>query len=210
MNRPDAVVYDIGNVLIRWDPEGFYDRIMPSDARARMFAEARLHEMNDRVDQGAPFRDTIYAHAAAHPEWADLIRMWHDRWIELASPVIGHSLALLRALRAKGVPVHALSNFGVGSFAYAQTRYPFLMEFDRYFISGHLGVIKPSPVIYAVVETATGLWGDRLLFVDDRRDNIDAAAARGWRTHQFSAPEDWAGRLVAEGLLTESEAMAPA
>lgn len=208
MTPPKAVIYDIGNVLIRWDPEGFYDRIMAPEDRARMFAEAQLHAMNDRVDAGGDFRETIYAHAEAHPEWADYIRMWHDRWIELAAPVIDHSLTLLRRLRGRGVPVHALSNFGIGSFAYAQTQYPFLLDFDRLFISGHLGVIKPDPAIYAVVEVATGLPGEALLFVDDRPDNLAAAAARGWRTHLFDGPDGWAARLVVEGLLTEAEAVA--
>ena len=98
MARAEAVVFDIGNVLIEWQPERFYDRIMAPADRARMFAEIDLHAMNEAIDKGAPFRETIYATAARHPEWEDKIRLWHDNWIEMASPVIPHSVRLLRAL----------------------------------------------------------------------------------------------------------------
>jgi 2-haloacid dehalogenase len=202
----DAVIYDIGNVLIEWQPERFYDREIGEARRRALFAEVDLHAMNDAVDRGAPFRETVHATAAAHPAWEAEIRLWHDRWIELASPVIDHSLRLLRALRARGVPVHALSNFGIGSFAHAETVYPFLTEFDRRYISGHMGVTKPDPRIYAMVEEDCGVPPDRLLFVDDRPDNIAAALARGWQAHLFEHPRGWADRLAAEGLLSPAEA----
>lgn len=203
---PQAVIYDIGNVLIEWQPERFYDSIMPRTERERMFAEVDLHRMNDDIDRGALFRETIYDWAARHPAWEAEIRLWHDRWIEMASPVITHSLLLLRRLRAKGVPVFALSNFGVHSFAYAETQYAFLAEFDRRYISGHMNVTKPDPAIYRMVEADCALPPGALLFVDDRADNIAAARARGWQTHLFTGPEGWADRLVGAGLLRADEA----
>ncbi|MES2846638.1 MAG: HAD family phosphatase [Pseudomonadota bacterium] len=204
--QPQAVIFDIGNVLIEWNPERFYDSRLGEDKRRAMFAVVDLHAMNDRIDAGALFRETIYETAAAHPEWETEVRWWFDHWIDMASPRIEHSIALLRALRAKGVPVFALTNFGIHSFAFAQTQYDFLSEFDRAYVSGHMGVIKPDPQIFAMVEQDCGLAPDRLIFADDRQDNIAAAAARGWRVHQFSTPTGWARRLVDEGLLTEQEA----
>lgn len=206
--RPEAVIYDIGNVLFEWNPVRFYDSLMPSEARARMFAETAIEDMNLRIDAGAPFRETVYATAAAHPAWADKVVMWHDRWIDMAQPVIAPSVALLRALRARGVPVFALTNFGDDSFAYAETQYGFLTEFDRRYVSARMGVTKPDPVIYAMVEDDCGLPPERLLFVDDRPDNIAAARARGWQGHVFDGPEGWARRLVMAGLLDEDEAAA--
>ncbi len=201
-----AVVFDIGNVLLEWNPERFYDRVIGPDRRRVFFAESGVEEMNLRVDQGHPFAETVHAHADAVPAWRDEIRMWHDNWIEMASPAIDHSVRLMAALQARGVPVFSLTNFGVDSYELAAGHYPFLKSFDRDFISGHMRVIKPDPQIYLMLEEATGLGGDALIFTDDRPDNIDAAAARGWRTHLFDHPQGWADRLVTEGLLTREEA----
>ncbi|WP_170559608.1 HAD family hydrolase [Ruegeria atlantica] len=201
-----AVVFDIGNVLIEWQPERYYDRIIGEERRRAMFSEVDLHGMNDLVDQGHHFTDTIYDWAEKYPEWRDEIRMWHDKWIELATPEIPHSVRLQRALRAKGVPVFALTNFGVQNFDYATTVYPFLNEFDKQYVSGRMQTVKPHVPIYEMVEEDCGLPPEALLFTDDRIDNIATARARGWQTHHFTGPEGWADRLVQEGLLTVEEA----
>ena len=201
-----AVVFDIGNVLIEWQPERFYDARIGPERRRAMFAALDLHGMNDRVDRGEDFLATVTDFARANPDWSDEIQLWHDAWSQMAGPVIPHSVRLLRALRARGVPVFALSNFGVAPFATAETTYDFLSEFDRRYISGHMGVIKPEPDIYARVEADSGVAPGALLFIDDRADNIAAAEARGWVTHHFDGPEGLARRLVSEGLLTDAEA----
>jgi 2-haloacid dehalogenase len=200
------VIFDIGNVLTRWQPEAFYDRVIGEERRRALFAAVDLHHMNDLIDEGALFRETIYDWADRYPAWGPEVRMWYDRWIELASPRIEGSIRLQRALRAKGVPVFALTNFGKHSFEEAVPMMDFLQDFDRLYVSGRMGVIKPDPRIYAMVEADCGIAPDRLLFTDDRADNITAAARRGWRTHQFESWEGWARRLVAEGLLSTGEA----
>jgi len=204
--QPQAVIFDIGNVLIEWQPERFYDRVIGPERRRAMFAEVDLHGMNDKVDLGGHFTETIYGTAEDYPDWGAEIRMWHDHWIELATPAIDHSVRLQRALRDKGIQVFSLTNFGVESFAYAATHYPFLSEFDRQFISGHMKVIKPDPDIYRMVEENCGIDPGALLFTDDRTDNIEMAAARGWQTHLFQGPQGWADALVAHGLLNKQEA----
>ena len=162
--------------------------------------------MNLAIDHGAPFRDSVMALVARHPEFEAEIRDWADHWIEMATPDIPLSVRLLRALRARGVPVHALSNFGVETFGIARAHHPFLDEFDRHFLSGEMRIAKPDPAISAAVEEALGVAGPQILFTDDRPDNVAAAAARGWRTHLFETPEGLAERLVAEGLLPAAEA----
>lgn len=204
--RPDAVIFDIGNVLIEWQPEARYDEIVGRARREAMFAAVDLHGMNERFDAGEDFRAVVYETAAANPEFADDIRLWHDRWSDLARPAIHHSVRLLLALKAAGVPVFALTNFGVGSFAISERDFPFLTVFDRRYISGEMKLTKPDPRIYAAVEADCCLPPERLLFADDRVENIAAAEARGWQGHLFTSPEGWAARLVAAGLLTEEEA----
>jgi 2-haloacid dehalogenase len=202
-----AVIFDIGNVLIEWQPERFYDARIGEDRRRAMFAQVDLHGMNDRVDLGQGFRDIIYEVADATPAWRDEIRMWHDHWLELATPVIDHSVRLLRALRAKGIPVHALTNFGIESFDLAKGHFDFLGEFDRAFVSGHMGVIKPDAAIYRMVEEDLGLPGEALLFADDRDANVAMARSRGWNAHLFDGPQGWADRLVADGLLDKQDSL---
>ncbi len=197
-----AVIFDIGNVLIEWQPERFYDRVIGKPRRRDMFAALDLHAMNDDIDKGGDFRTTVMQFAAANPDWHTEIMMWHDNWTEMAAPDIPGSVALLRELRAADVPVFALSNFGIQPFAIAEPIYPFLTEFDRRYISGHMGVTKPDPTIYQMVEDDCGHDPTTLLFVDDRQENIDAAQARGWQTHLFDGPDPFAARLKDEGLLS--------
>ncbi len=197
----DAVVFDIGNVLIEWNPERFYDRRIGATRRAALFSAVDLDGMNLAVDRGAPFTQSVRAMAAQHPEWTEEIALWESGWLEMASPEISASVALLHAVRARGMSCMALSNFGTDTFEIARNAYPFLDAFDRRFISGHIGLLKPEPAIYEHVERETGIAPSRLLFVDDRADNIAAAAARGWQTHQFDGPEGLSHRLATEGLI---------
>ena len=201
-----AVIFDIGNVLTEWQPEAFYDRTIGPLRRKALFDAVDLHKMNLDIDAGALFRETIYDWADRHPDWRPEIRWWYDRWIELASPRIEGSIALLRALRTKAVPVFALTNFGKYSFDEALPKLDFLAEFDRLYVSGRMGVVKPDPRIYAMVEADCAIPPGQLLFVDDKPENIAAAAVRGWQTHLFTHWQLWAARLVDERLLTRSEA----
>ena len=202
----EAVVFDVGNVLIEWQPERAYDRLIGREKREAMFAELDLHDMNNDVDLGAPLQERVYAFAEENPKWRDEIRMWADHWFDLAGPAIDRSWRLLRALRTKGIPVFVLSNFGDDIWDRASQEYPILNEFDRFYVSGKLGHVKPYNRIYEIVEEDSGIEPDRLIFADDRAENIAMARARGWQTHLFETADGWAARLVAEGLLTEDEA----
>ena len=206
MLQPQAVIFDIGNVLIEWQPERFYDRVIGPARRRTLFKEVDILDMNLEVDAGAPFKATIYERAERYPEWGPEIKLWHDRWIEIAHPVIDHSVRILRALKARGVPVFALTNFGDESYAYAQTQFDFLREFDREYVSGRLKCLKPEAQIYQAVEADCGIAPAALLFCDDKPENVAAAAERGWQTHLFTSPAGFATRLVGAGLLTISEA----
>ncbi|MGH1367850.1 MAG: HAD family hydrolase [Maritimibacter sp.] len=203
---PKAVIFDIGNVLITWQPEARFDAIIGAEKRKEMFAAVDLHHMNEMVDRGGDFQQVIYDTADRYPQFRNEIRMWHDNWLDLASPVIEHSVHLLYALKNKGVLVFALSNFGIGSFALSEQQHAFLKAFDRRYISGHMGVTKPDARIYEKVEADCNIAPKDLLFTDDRRENIDAAKARGWQTHLFDGPKGFAAKLVATGLLSKAQA----
>lgn len=202
----EAVVFDIGNVLIEWQPEAYFDRTVGPERRAALFEAVDIHGMMDRIDAGHHFGDAVAATARAYPAFKEEILWFHDRWTQLAQPAIDHSVRLLRALRAAGVPVFALSNFGVQNFPMSAAQFRFLNEFDRRYISGEMRLIKPDPAIYAAVEADCGIAPGGLLFTDDRSDNIATARARGWQVHRFEGPEGWAKCLVDRGLLSAEEA----
>ncbi len=200
MNPVQAVVFDIGNVLLGWQPEQFFDRVIGPERRAALFAEVDLHGMNLAVDRGASLRESIAAMRAAHPGWASEIQIWQDRWSEMLSPVLTESVALMRTLRSAGLPVYALSNFGAETFEIARAEHAFLDEFDLRFISGQLGVMKPEPEIYAIVEAATSFPPDALFFTDDNAANIAQAARRGWQTHFFTGAAGLRDALNLHGI----------
>jgi 2-haloacid dehalogenase len=201
-----AVIFDIGNVLIEWQPERRMAERIGAPRAAALFEAFDVHAMMTRIDSGGDFATVIHETAAAHPDWRDEIALFHSHWTEIAQPQIPHSVRLLRALRARRVPVFALTNFGAANFPLSVAQFPFLAEFDRHYISGEMGLAKPDPAIYAAVEADCGLAPESLLFADDRDDNIAAAAARGWKTHLFADPADWAQTLIDYGLLTKDEA----
>jgi len=201
-----AVVFDIGNVLIEWQPERYFDAAFGAARRRVLFDAVDLHAMMNRIDEGAPFANEVARTAATHPAFAAEILHIRDHWAALAQPEIPHSVRLLKALKSRGIPVFALSNFGSDNFPLSAAQFPFLNMFDRRYISGVMGLKKPDPAIYVAVETDCALPPETLLFADDRAENIAAAAARGWATHLFETPEGFAQTLVARGLLTEKEA----
>ncbi len=102
MTRPQAVVWDIGNVLVGWDPEGYYDARIGPERRRRFLSEVPIHAENLRMDAGVPFDDSIAPLAVRHPEWAAEIMAWRDDLLAMLQPVIFRSVALMRALRRRG------------------------------------------------------------------------------------------------------------
>jgi len=207
---PRAMVFDIGNVLVAWRPEALYARLITDDAaRARFFSEICPPEWNARFDRGEPMPEGVEAHAEANPEHAELIRAWWTRWPEMFGPAIEGSIACLRALKAKGTPVFALTNFAAETFALAQEMYPVLTEFDGAVVSAHVRRNKPEPEIYAALEAMAGVPPEALFFADDLLANVRAARARGWTAHHFRGATGLRQALIESGLLAPHEAPAP-
>ncbi|MEX1235698.1 MAG: HAD family phosphatase [Roseovarius sp.] len=204
---PQAVIFDIGNVLIEWQPERYFDGAVGPERRRAMFQAVDISAMMERIDAGADFSEEAVRTGAAHPDFAPELLHFRDRWCQIAQPAIAHSVRLMQALRARGIPVFALSNFGAQNFPLSAAQFPFLRQFDRAYISGQMGLIKPDPAIYAAVEADCGLPPGALLFTDDRADNIAAAAARGWQVHHFKEAAGLADCLVRARLLSPQEAV---
>jgi FMN phosphatase YigB (HAD superfamily) len=149
----DCVVFDIGNVLVRWDPRNLYRRMGYTDAETTLIlAETGLIEINHRVlDAGGAFAPTLEALVAQFPQHAAFIRAFDTRWAELLGGAIGASLDVMQALKRKGVPIHAISNYNRKKFDIARTLFPFLNDFDELVLSGDVGLVKPDAAIFEVL-----------------------------------------------------------
>jgi HAD superfamily hydrolase (TIGR01509 family) len=196
------VVFDIGNVLLRWNPRYLYRKVFDDEERMERFlATALAMDFVAHTDTVADFAGAVEARAASFPEFALELRMFHQRWIETLGGPIEENVALLRRLRASGKPVYALSNFGHETFALAERNHDFLGEFDDRVISGHVGVVKPDPRIYEILFERVGRKPSELLFIDDSPKNVEAARALGMPAIHYRRGVDLESELVTRGAL---------
>jgi len=183
----DAVVFDVGNVLVRWDPRNLYRSLIPDRAeREEFLASVCTEAWNHRADLGERFDDLVDELVAAHPERRELITAYRDRWSDMLGEPVTEAVALLTELRAAGVPVYALTNFSVETWPQAVRRYPFLDDFDGVVMSGRERVAKPDPAIYRLLVERYHLAPSRTFFTDDKQVNVDAARAAGLVAERFT------------------------
>ena len=195
------VVFDIGNVLLRWDPRNLYRKVFDDEARMERFLATALGiDFIVQTDVDPDFAGAVEARARAFPEFAKEVRLYDTRWIETLAGPIEENVALLRRLRAAGRPVHALSNFSTVKFAHAETLHAFLKDFDTRVVSGHVGVAKPSARIYEILFERAGRRPHELLFIDDSLPNVRAAEALGMAAIHYRPGVDLERALRERGV----------
>ena len=196
------VVFDIGNVLLRWNPRNLYRKMFDDEARMERFLSTALAmDFVAHTDTAPDFAAAVEARAAAFPEFADKLRLFHERWIETLGGPIEENVALLRRLKAAGRPVHALSNFASDKFALAREQHAFLNAFDVAVISGHVCAIKPDARIYEILFERAGAEPQDLLFIDDSPANVRAAEALGMAAIHYRPGVDLERELSWRGAL---------
>lgn len=190
-----AIVFDIGGVLIDWNPAHLYRRLLPDDAAVADFlGSVCTPAWNQQFDAGMPFADGIATLSALHPGKEALIAAYHDRWEEMLVGEIPGTADLLRGLKAAGVPIHAISNWSAETFPIAAARYPVLDLFDVLVVSGREKMVKPDAAIFHLFLARAGLDAAGCIFIDDNAANVAAAAAIGFDAILFTD----AGRLAAD------------
>jgi 2-haloacid dehalogenase len=204
MGTPTAVIFDVGNVLFDWNPRYLYERLIDDGQALDAFlAEVVTKDWHFQHDAGRPFAETSAELSALYPQHAALIAAWGPRFNEtLEQPVPGMP-EIVRALDAAGVPLYAITNFS-GEFwrAWMPTQAELFDRFKGIVVSGDEGLVKPDPAIYALALERFGLRGPDAVFVDDRLDNVEAAAAMGIHAVQFTDAAAFRTELVRLGLLT--------
>ena len=196
-----AVVFDVGNVLIHWNPRlVFIEDFARPDEIDAFFEEIGFADWNLEQDRGRSWADGVAVACAAHPHRRALIEKLHRDWHRAVPGAIGGTVAILELLRAKGVPLYAITNFSAEKWAECQARFPFLCRFLDVIVSAHERLVKPDPEIFGVFLRRTGMAPGDCIFVDDSRANIEAARATGMDAVLFEEPEALAEALRARGL----------
>lgn len=198
--RP-VVVFDVGNVLLRWDPRHLYRQLIPDETRLRWFMEnVCTAAWNIEQDRGRPWADAVAELVAAHPEWEREIHAYDERWHETVPGAIEDSVAILEELKAKGEKVYAITNFSREKWAESVIRFPFLGMFDGTVVSAHERLIKPDPAIYQVLLQRYGLAAGDCIFIDDSAKNVAGAQAVGMQGVHFVEPIDLRAELRGRGV----------
>jgi 2-haloacid dehalogenase len=195
-----TVVFDVGNVLLRWDPFHLYRSLIPDDQKRGWFLQnVCTAAWNLEQDRGRPWADAVALLVKAHPEWEAEIRAFDERWHETVPGVIEDSVAVLEELKRKGERVYAITNFSREKWAECLIRFPFLQSFDGVIVSAHEQLLKPDPGIYRILFERYGLAPQDCIFVDDSEKNIIAARAAGMQGLHFAEPVDLRAELRSLG-----------
>lgn len=196
------IVFDIGNVLIRWQPELLYSRLIPDEAaRKRFLSEVLTHDWNLEQDRGRSWEEAEALAIAANPGHEALIRAWRGNWHDMVPGPIDDTVVVLDELLAAGHDVTALTNFADDTFAEAVARFPFLAKFRGVTVSARIKLVKPDIAIYDHHAESFDLAPEATLFFDDMPVNIAAARQAGWNAEQFIDPATMRADLARHGIL---------
>jgi HAD superfamily hydrolase (TIGR01509 family) len=200
---PKALLWDVGNVIVRWSPRTLYSKIFPDPAECdRFLSEVCTLDWHLATDRGASFAANRAALTKRHPRYARQIEAWETRWWEMFSGPIPETEAAIEALHQAGTPQFALSNMSQETFAGTFAMSPAFSRLAGQVISGHEGVVKPDPRIFHLACERFGYAPADFLFVDDGAHNIEAARALGFDVHHFTDPVELRPALVSRGLLS--------
>lgn len=199
----DAVVFDLGGVLIEWDPRHLYRKLFPGDEAAmeQFLAEVCTHDWNRCQDAGRSFAEGARLLKAEHPDKAELIDAYGTRFDEMMAGPIDGAVEILAELRDCDTPLYGLTNFSSETYQPAFERFGFLRCFRGILVSGEVKLIKPDPRIYKMLIERFGLDPRRTVYIDDIEANVAAARPFGIHAIHFTTPAALREELVALGLL---------
>jgi len=198
-----AVVFDLGGVLVEWDPRHLFRKLFPGDEAGmeHFLATVCTPDWNEEMDAGRSFAEATAALQRRFPDHADRIAAFWDRWDEMCPGPIAGGPELLHEVKAEGLPVYALSNWSAETWPRVQQRFDFFQAFDGIVISGAIGLKKPDPGIYRHLIDAYALEPGATLFIDDSARNVEAARAVGLQAIRFESATQVRRELAAREVL---------
>jgi 2-haloacid dehalogenase len=202
-SRRSVAIFDLGGVLIDWNPRHLYRKLFNDDEAAmeHFLATVCTTEWNARQDAGRSFAEAARELLPRHADQRELIEAFGKRFDEMIRGAIDGSVDVLAELRHRGVPIYAITNWSAETFPPQRERFAFLAWFRDIVVSGMEGVIKPDPRIFRILCERHAVAPESAVFIDDVADNAAAAAALGIHGIHFRSPEQLRGELVALGML---------
>lgn len=202
----DTVIFDLGGVLVDWNPEYLFRKIFDNEAEMRRFlTEITTSEWNELQDAGRPLAEATEWLVERHPRYEEQIRAYYGRWEEMLGGAIEATVAILEQLhRQRSHRLYALTNWSDETFPVARERFTFLRFFEGILVSGREKLKKPDPRIYQRLLQRYAIEPSRALFIDDSRRNVAGAESVGLHAIHFESPEQLAGQLRAMGILRKN------
>lgn len=199
---PVGVLWDVGNVIVRWDPRNLYEKIFEEPAACdRFLSHVCTLAWHGLTDRGVPAEENTLELIGRFPEYEAEIRAWWDRWDEMFGGVIEETEIAMNALAAAGVPQFGLTNMAGPVWPTIEPMAPAVRHLKAVVVSGDEKLIKPERRIYEIACERSGMRPDQLLFVDDSAANIQAAAEMGFHVLHFTDPSALMPTLKSHGLL---------
>ncbi len=203
MHLIETIIFDLGGVLIDWDPRHLYRKIFDDEAAMERFLqEVTTPEWNEEQDAGRPLAEATEGLLRQHPQYETEIRAFYGRWPEMLNGPIEGSLDILEALyRQDSHRLYALTNWSAETFPVAQARYAFLQWFEGILVSGKEKLKKPDPRIFQLLLDRYDIDAPRSLFIDDNLRNVEAARAVGISAIHFQGPDQLRTALAERGVI---------
>ena len=196
------IVFDLGAVLIEWNPRHLYRKVFTDEAQMEWFLANVCHnDWNLAQDRGRSFDDAVVEATTRHPVHAAEIAMFRDRWMEMVPGDIPGSVQILEELHSKGAPLYAITNWNGDTFRATQNRFKFLRLFRDIVVSGDEKMLKPEPDIFHLLASRNNIKLSQSLFIDDSLKNVKGAEAVGMQSHHFVNPDGLRADLRARHLL---------
>lgn len=198
-----SVVFDLGGVLIDWNPRYLYRKVFAGDdaAMEHFLTHVCNNAWNLAQDGGRTWAEAIDVLSAEHPQHRPLISAYRERWDEMLNGPIDGTVDVLAELRDKDVPIYALTNWSAETFPIAKARYEFLGWFRDILVSGEEKLIKPDRRIFDLLLSRNGLAAAESVFIDDALHNVAGAEAAGMSALHFQSSEKLRADLASLGLL---------
>ena len=195
----DTVIFDLGNVLIQWDPRHLFRKIFGSDdvAMEHFLSVVCTPEWNEEQDRGRLWQDAVAEAVARHPQHESNINAYFDRWSEMIPGEVEGTVKILEQLRGLNLRLLALTNWSAETFHFAEARFPFLDWFEGIVVSGRERIIKPDPAIFKLIIERYHLHAEKTVFIDDNVRNVEAAEREGLHGVHFQSADELVAQLRA-------------